>query len=528
MKRNSIPWILLGMAALTFAACKQALGPVQEPSVSDIRDYFWHGHDSTSTQTFVDDNGAITNTLTFTTGNNGFGVQDIVNTSNNKLAFDVSSSQIMGSGFRPGTIIDLDPYSHFTSLDTVVSTRARMHAAVLAKGSAIGGYFIATDRGVWFYGAKNGSSNYTFTPDQPGLVLDILASDEFNVYGVTFSGDVWVRPLSDASMNVWKPAPSPLGMGPLNAFAVLATVMYAAPKSGGIFQHYPSLGSRPWRQVFGSAIPTTEVVTALYPYNGSKLLMGTAKGVGFSFDINKQYLTYFQQSALGFPINCFLSYPNGLAIGTQNGIYFGTSDTTTWNPIVPGIDIRSMAQRDDQNNKHVYLAVISKDAKFSVFDLTGRPVTIIPKGPPHPFTQFVVGNSTVVSDTGLFTYYAGNPDWSLVAGPTPVEYPSDDGPLLMLRADATTKNDTWRAGTLVTEHEHRSYPITGQVLEHLDKLTINEHDYPDVLQVQYSDGLADTIPSWTVYYQKNRGPIMVTKSKTVSGRTTLASKHVSN
>src|SRR5437868_9155383 len=114
MKRNTLLWIFLSATALTLSACKQnAIEPVPELTVDDITHYFWH--DTTSQQTFVDDNGKTANTLTFTAGRNGFGVYDLMNTSTGKLAFDVSSSQIMGTGFKPGSILDLDPKSYFAA-----------------------------------------------------------------------------------------------------------------------------------------------------------------------------------------------------------------------------------------------------------------------------------------------------------------------------------------------------------------------------------------------------------------------------
>jgi hypothetical protein len=150
--------------------------------------------------------------------------------------------------------------------------------------------------------------------------------------------------------------------------------------------------------------------------------------------------------------------------------------------------------------------------------------------PPAQAIQFIPATSKVISAQKFYALEGSTPhQWLDTDSITTKLFITPEGPLTMIRSDATAKDNFWRAGTLVLERARASYPFTGRIIEHLDKLTIGAKEYPDVLQVHYShEGATDTIPSWTVFYQKNRGPIMVTRTKTVNGQTTTTSKHVTN
>jgi hypothetical protein len=76
---------------------------------------------------------------------------------------------------------------------------------------------------------------------------------------------------------------------------------------------------------------------------------------------------------------------------------------------------------------------------------------------------------------------------------------------------------SWRAGTLVTESDHKSYALTARLLAHYDSLRVGTQSFADVLMIRYANEKVDTqpeslaVPYWVLYFGRGVGLVMAEK-----------------
>lgn len=502
----------LAVGALAFSACRQPVEQVQPPTITDVSSYFWT---SSSPRTLFDTSGKLTNTLSFSGSGSSLAVQDNSIT----LQCQTLKDSVKASGFTTGSVIDLDYYSFFSAQDTQVSIPVRISAAVLVTG----GYYAATDHGIWSHTSIWQQDNASIS------TINLFAYDATAkmLYAATLSGQVMQKSLATGS-GTWSTLP--VSPGPLNAMIVYKGSLYVA-QAGGIGVSLWSTASQTWYPLTPSI---GDEVTALFPYTGSyPILVGTVHGNVYMMSPSAGLSPAAPALNCNSRINCFLAFNGGVAAGTNIGLYKSPHGSDAWTLINATAPIRSIAQRVGKYNGSGKsdpdsLCFISSGGIFWV-DTSGNPVpaTAIRTGLPALGFVFESGtvNSTVVTELslcvrGAMTY--GN--WiSPTTDSIPSQHPESPGGLLLLRSDRTNDNDSWRAGTLVTHKNWQSYAITGRIREHLDSLHITNgsvtKSYPDVLVVRYAHELAgaipqsDAIPYWVVYYAKGTGPVMFDKQE---------------
>ena len=216
-------------------------------------------------------------------------------------------------------------------------------------------------------------------------------------------------------------------------------------------------------------------------------------------------------------IYCFAISPNQtLLTGAENGLYQLDMLRNSWSIYSPLATFRQVVSLLTSNS-NFYVAANGSAYYGSFSDSSLTPITGISNG---SVISLGFGNFLCVLTTGGFGFLKNT--WQPISGLDLSDYPYIVGGLVFLRNNPDT-GKSWRAGTLVTQSNWKSYAIMARVMKRLNALEINGQNYPDILMVRYAHenigGLAESslIPYWVIYYQKGIGPVMFEKIRTVGG-----------
>ncbi|MDP4200736.1 MAG: hypothetical protein Q8922_09500 [Bacteroidota bacterium] len=504
--RRSYSFWTFALLSLAVVACRQQVEPIQEPEISDLPAYFWSG--TPSSMRFSSGNGSY-DVVNFVSLSAGLVLQE-----NNTISitFHVTPDSITATGFRRGSLLDLDGDSFFGAQDSEIVVQPKITAAIDLDTVQ----YAATDNGIYRF------NGHTWTLDDPNLVsVNCFAFDAptGHLFAATPTGDILWR--ATGGPGSWQHLASRIPVsGPIHALLFYGGSLFAAPENSvGVYILKGLYG--PWTQ----APSVHDQITALCASSDKQIVL--AGSVGGSI----WALTPAGGSpgaAVTLPasgkIYSIAQYNSGLVAGTANGVYMSSALTATWTHVAPyGLPspVTAVVTKHTYSEPDTLCMLAGGDYYWMDTSGTKFGKVHVPAAP----SQFVVnGGVAVITDFTIFGSSSANGNWTPLLPPLPTVYSNIEGPLVLLRQDRTIPNASWHAGTLVDPaHNWHSYPITGRVVEQLDTLQITNgavtKSYPSVLVVRYArelqDGSAqsDTIPYWIVYYHKGLGPIMFDKEE---------------
>jgi len=467
------------------AACSTPVAPpmVSQKPIDNITEYFWP---TSGTMSFVDTNGVVKNTLTFS-------ASTISDGANKPLTTTVSSDKIYAAGFGDSSLIDPDVY--FSALDTEVWIQPAIHAAIVGEGPDV---YVATDSGM--YTEHTGD----VTPQQWGLngVSDIslLARREYpaDIFAATRSGTIWARDPAGAS---WQKLPSLPVAGAIQAMWVgQDSTLYASVHGTSGFYQY-SDRSNSWSQPQYLSTKTVTAFGGAFYFSGQfYLLVGCEDGtIGF-YRSTATPLSFFQLPDAP-KVNAFQAKTDGqFFVATEVGIFQCTANLSSQPTLfVSKTGVTSIALINPSSFYY--------EAGGTLYQYGG----VGPLSQPANHVLQLLGHSSlhVITDSDIVTLNASK-QWQREYGFPIGWWPEVPGGLTLLQKDVS-EGASWRAGTLVDD-KHHSYRVTASVLGRLDSLQVRfpatQHTYGDILIVDYSYTKESVLHEWIVYYQRGRGPIM--------------------
>ena len=502
-------------ALVALSSCSQDITApiITLPPVTSIQQYFWTKN--SAPMTLADSNGGQI-TLTF---HDSSGLLFVGDGNATSLVCTLSDDSIYAANFTQGSVIDLDPYSYFSGLDTEVRLTGPPRAMIVWNNPKQP--VVATDSGVFAYDAASGAFKSV------GLtgIFDItaLAGDSSRkiLYAATASGDIWYSTGWPTLTPAWTRLPhSGLPGGSIAQFVQFNNMFYAAVDGApGI---YASQDGISWTQIAYLTDKQVTVIGSIVTKGASYLMAATSDG----------FIGVLPMSGGAPPapvsvmgagkVYCFGMGPTDAPFaGTDGGLYQWDSLHNSWSAY------SSLAS---------YKHVISFLTSASYFYFVADGITYYENFPaPTSVTPFAsIPNSSLIMlgltdrlcalTTNGFDFMSSptSGTWQAVSGLDLSNYPHVPGGLVLLRANPDT-GKSWRAGTLVTELDEQSYAIEARVMQRLNALEIHGQSYSDVLMVRYAhenpggSPNGALVPYWMIYYQKGAGPIMFEKIGTAGG-----------
>ena len=506
MRRRYLFWLFM---FATLSGCSQSVtAPLTLPTITDITQYFWSYN---SAPMMLKDSSGNQTVLTFS---DSAGLLRVNDGSATSLLCSISKDSIYVANFTQGSVVDLDPYSYFSTLDTEMLVTSSPHAMIVWDNPKQP--IIATGFGVFAYDTSSNS----FKPTGLANVSDITVlagdNDRQRLYAPTASGNIWYSTGWPTPKTGWSLLlHSGLPAGPIMQFIVFNKTLYATV--GGTHGIYVSQDGTSWSPI--SYLTDKQIVTigGITTTGSSYLMAATSDGFIGAFPVNSgTSLPPVQVAGMG-KVYCFGASQTGIPLaGTDDGLYQWDAPSNSWSIYSPLANYKHVVSFLTQDSSFYFAA--DGSTYYGLF--SGSHVALLPAIPNGSPIQLGYTNYLCALTTEGFDFF--RTAWQPIPGLDLSDYPYVAGGLILLRANPDT-GKSWRAGTLVTQTDEKSYAITARVMKRLNALEISGQNYPDVLMIRYAYEKANDIPEsrllpyWVIYYQKGVGPIMFEKVRTVGG-----------
>src|SRR5437868_3782235 len=227
MRRSAL--LLCATFVVSLASCSQQVTmPVTQPPVSSIVDYFWN-RDTTLSLRDSTAGSTASSKITFTIADGLLQDDDVKAGS---IHCDVNADSVFASGFTAHSVIDLDPNSYFSGLETQRLVAHELHTMCFFDNNPE--YpFVATDTGIFRF--NYGAKQYTFLGlNVPDIQLLSFNSNTKSIYAATASDTIWM--CSDTTNANWrKLTMTGLPKGRILAMAGFVTTYVAAEGTRGVY-----------------------------------------------------------------------------------------------------------------------------------------------------------------------------------------------------------------------------------------------------------------------------------------------------
>jgi hypothetical protein len=505
MRHWCFGWVFILVA---LSSCSQdIIAPTTLPPVTSIQQYFWTKN--SAPMPLADSNGGQI-TLTF---HDSSGLLFVGNGNTSSLICTLSDDSIYAANFTSGSVIDLDPYSYFSRLDTEARRGGPPHTMIVWNNPKQP--IVATDSGVFAYNTSSGVF------ESAGLtnVLDItaLAGDSVRkiLYAATTSGDIWYSTNWPTLTPAWTLLQhSGLPPGPITQLIQSNTMLYATVDgASGI---YASPDGSSWTQIDYLLDKQVTVIGSVVAKGSSYLMAATSDGFIGAFPLNGSKPQNPAQITGSGKVYCFGIGPTEVPFaGTDDGLYQWDTLRNSWSVYSPFASYKGVISFLSSSSYFYFIA--NGTTYYTNFPTPSSVASFAPIPNSSPIKLGLTDHLCMLTINGFdFMPSQVGGIWQPVSGLDFSNYPYVPGGLVLLRANPDT-GKFWRAGTLVTKLNEQSYAIEARVMKRLNALEINGHSYPDILMVRYahenSGGTPEqtVIPYWMVYYQKGVGPIMFEK-----------------
>ena len=507
MRRFYLFWSLILVA---LSSCSQNItAPLTLPPVTNITQYFWSYN---SAPIVLKDSSGNQTVLTFS---DSAGLLRINDGSSTSLLGSISDDSIYATNFTQGSIVDLDPNSYFSGLDTEKLVTSSPHAMIIWDNPKQP--IVATGFGVFAYD----SSSNSFQSAGLVNVSDITAlagdNDRQRLYAATASGNIWYLTGWPIAKPEWSLLPHS-GLppnAPILQCIVFNKTLYATV--GGFNGIYASQDGSSWTPINYLTDKQAIKIGGIVVKGSSYLMAATNDGFIGAFPVSGSTPSLPVSVTEAGKVYCFgISQTETPLAGTDNGFYQWDTQHNSWSIYSPLASYKQVVSFFT-SNPGFYFAANDSTYYSRLSDSSTAPLPAVPNG---AVIQLGFTNNLCALTTEGFDFL--RTAWQPVSGLDLRDYPYVPGGLVLLRANPDT-GKFWRAGTLVTQADEKSYPITARVMKRLNALEIGGQNYPDILMVRYAYEKVGSVPEsalvpyWVIYYQKGSGPIMFEKVRTVGG-----------